>query len=431
MTNDKKIKVLVGISETYTREKIVRCFKHRDEYEVYEYDRERDGDVVDTSAYDFFWLEYEDLDFERLMMASEKSRRVLFNSYVIRKGLIRKAQIAFYLRKYLSKTPDSQLAKHLPDTFIFQLDYLDYIDEALNEVYEVEVALRENESIVKSVDNNSNQTTTKFILKSSMTNKGAEMLLFDRRCQLESFFQQRVDASEDETLDLREWVIQRYIQRPLLLPWYSNRKFHLRVYVVAVGNLNVYVYDNILALFSLDAYTCPNRLGDSSSHDLINMKSHITNTCVQLDNLKLDKSSCEFQRLENECVRKFWQLKLDENEMVSDSRKTTIFQSIVDCVGEIFKCLACEPTVFQPIANAFEIYGFDFLLDSDFNCFFLEANAFPDFKQTGDSLNDLIDCLFYQTVSLAGDNFFNVSKVCDPTNLKLAYSRNSNNSNKK
>ena len=38
-------------------------------------------------------------------------------------------------------------------------------------------------------------------------------------------------------------MIQDYIDRPLQLINYNKRKFHLRVYVVAVGNLNVYVYE--------------------------------------------------------------------------------------------------------------------------------------------------------------------------------------------
>jgi len=92
----------------------------------------------------------------------------------------------------------------------------------------------------------------------------------------------RIDESEDETLDLREWVIQEYIDNPLQLEAYKKRKFHLRVYVLAVGDLKVYVYEDILALFCMDSYTtgCTGLATNSKE-----MKSHITNTCFQLDNL--------------------------------------------------------------------------------------------------------------------------------------------------
>ncbi len=68
-------------------------------------------------------------------------------------------------------------------------------------------------------------------------------VLFDSRFQLETYFLNRINASEDEKLDLTEWVIQDYIDNPLQLINYNKRKFHLRVYVLAVGNLNVYVYE--------------------------------------------------------------------------------------------------------------------------------------------------------------------------------------------
>ncbi len=53
-----------------------------------------------------------------------------------------------------------------------------------------------------------------------------------------------------------------------------------------MGDLKVYVYEDILALFCLDSYDtdCTGLVTNSKE-----MKSHITNTCYQLDNLQPDE----------------------------------------------------------------------------------------------------------------------------------------------
>lgn len=60
----------------------------------------------------------------------------------------------------------------------------------------------------------------------------------------------------------------------------------------------------------------------------------------------------------------------------------------------------------QAIPNAFEIYGVDFMLDADLHVYLLEVNAYPDFKQTGDELSELIGRLFEQIVAIAVKPFF-------------------------
>jgi len=56
--------------------------------------------------------------------------------------------------------------------------------------------------------------------------------------------------------------------------------------------------------------------------------------------------------------------------------------------------------------NTFEIYGFDFLVDDLKNVYLLEANAFPDFQQTGNKLSYVISQMFDQIVNIAILPFF-------------------------
>ncbi len=56
-----------------------------------------------------YWLEYEDIDFEMLYRLTKESntKKILANSYCIRKGLLRKANFALFIQKYLSKVKES------------------------------------------------------------------------------------------------------------------------------------------------------------------------------------------------------------------------------------------------------------------------------------------------------------------------------------
>ena len=59
------------------------------------------------------------------------------SSYCIRKGLIRKAHLAFNTKKWVAKHPAGRLAAALPETWPLEVDDIDYIDEALCDVPEV------------------------------------------------------------------------------------------------------------------------------------------------------------------------------------------------------------------------------------------------------------------------------------------------------
>ena len=185
---------------------------------------------------------------------------------------------------------------------------------------------------------------TPFILKASILDKASELFIFTRQSDLEDFFTSKYDAEDDDDDEsiahVREWIVQRYVDKPKLLPAYGNRKFHLRVYVVAEGNLRVHVYDGILALFASLAYE-----RERPSYDRLR---HITNTCAQTDS--------SFK--EDDLVKEFFSL-----DGITETLRAKVFEQIKSIVAEIFTGLHSEMTIFQPLKNAFEIYGFDFLLD--------------------------------------------------------------------
>ena len=244
------------------------------------------------------WSSYESITFETIL----KNPRTLCNSYIFRKALIRKHFLATTVQTWLAKHPESILAKAVPKTYLLECDYADYLDEALNESYELRDALGEGKS---------------FILKPSMTDRGQGIRLFSTREELEGIFEEfDVDSEEEDGVmasQLRHFVVQEYISRPLLLQSVRpGRKFHIRASVVAFGAIKVWVWSEMLALFAGQMY-------DPSTSD---MGAHLTNTCLQ-DGPNKDEN-----------VLRFWSLPLSEEVLQG------VFTQICQITGEIFMAAA-------------------------------------------------------------------------------------------
>jgi len=326
-------------------------------------------ELSSTNSKTLFWLEYEDIDFDQMLLNPQSQ---LVNSYCIRKGLIRKANFNFNIQKYLSKNQNSILKKSIPETWYFEVMHIDYLDEALEEIFEVVKECKENDEKVNE------EEKVRFILKPSLGNKGAEIKIFDNIDQLRNVFEGNdhlekndgdeetddVDDDDDDDVDddddesifhIREWVIQRYISNPFLI---QNRKFHIRSYILAISNLQVYLYKDMLALFALNPYT---------PTDMNNTLSHLTNTCLQVKEISFRESNQ---------VKLFWDLSSskEENE-IGENDLEMIFNQIKLILHDCFDSIANEVTQFMPLENAFELFGFDFLVDQQKNVYLLEANS--------------------------------------------------------
>ncbi|KAL9610433.1 MAG: hypothetical protein Q9167_004858 [Letrouitia subvulpina] len=354
---------------------------------------------------------YEFVAFDHLL---EYPLSSLANCYVIRKALIRKHYLAHTIQSWLAKHPTSVLEEHVPLTVGFEVDYAEFLDEALIEAYEL------HEFFIQNEEREAGEKDW-WILKPSMSDRGQGIRLFSSQEELVKIFE---DWEEDEpsadgeseneadlsilssasattgesnlnadgviTSQLRHFVAQPYIA-PLLLLECAGRKFHIRAYVLCVGALRVYVYKDMLALFAAQPYKEPGVLPGNPEDNAetgrgpgIDMRAHLTNTCLQ-DGTR-----------EGSVVR-FWDL---ESSSLPTSALESIYDQICDATAEIFKAASAQPTNFQPLPNAFEVFGVDWLVDGHKKAWLLEVNAFPDFKQSGEEGHIVVEELWKGVLEL-------------------------------
>lgn len=375
---------------------------------------------------------------------------VFANSYCFRKALIRKHYLAATVEHWVAKQKQQLpqepslktvlLERHVKRSEAFELDYAEFLDDALTECWDLRASLARNEAAVDSGGSGETGGGKKewWILKPGMGDRGQGIRLFSKTAELEAIFEEwEVDESDEEEEEaedaadtddddgrrrqtkidnddgeraaahdpsavrashLRHFVAQPYLDPPLLLAS-DRRKFHVRVYVACVGatpEMEVFVFRDMLALFAAADYVSP----DTDSADL---RGHLTNTCLQVEmrrDERQQEEANEDSRMETEderpLVRTFWSLPLPRPTL------DAVFAQICDVTGEVFAAAATGGMAahFEPLANCFEAYGLDFLLTDDGDvgddgsddgavrvpvprAWLLEVNAFPDFRQSG------------------------------------------------
>ena len=148
-----RIPALVKIDAAYTHEKILRALQQfSDILDVQSVDSDEvpaEWRRIQHAPRKLLWMEYEDLPWESLIARGDPndSNRTVFNSYCIRKGLIRKAEFAYIVQKYLAKRPQSILHRAIPGTYLLEVDHPDYLDESLMDCFEVDEILTQNEQV--------------------------------------------------------------------------------------------------------------------------------------------------------------------------------------------------------------------------------------------------------------------------------------------
>ena len=292
-----------------------------------------DDAVTPPESCTFQFAEYERIDWQKVL-----SGRLRASSYCIRKGLSRKAQLAKYTKKYIDAVTMKKgsnecryLQRAIPKTIVIDTWSAFTVDtNALdcNTGLSLKQRIRSCLNVVgEAMVSNEFRS---WILKPSTMNKGVGI-------QIVHCIEEVEEALLDEK-DIREWVLQLYIDNPLLL---RRRKFHIRAYVLAVSSIKVYFYNDVLILCSGTKYT----------HDTSNIFAHITNTAYQSIDPNFSEEKCVL--LLNDLQR----ILVKDNICKSSEDAKVITESLLskmqNITGELFAAYRTEVGVFAPIEGKY------------------------------------------------------------------------------
>ncbi|KAG1881837.1 tubulin-tyrosine ligase family-domain-containing protein [Suillus tomentosus] len=371
------------------------------------------------------WSTYDAIDHD---LTHRNPDNVLSSSYTIRKALIRKHYLARCIHSYLTKHLDSVLKDAVPRTWDLEISYADELDEMWSD---------QLWDLGNEIDSDSSQW---WILKPGMADRGMGIRLFNSKDSLYQIFKEFEEYSEDEDQiddtsviisQLRHFVIQEYIPSPILLDPnerslgvsmlnppenLQGHKFHLRAYFVASGALQLFMYDRVLALFAAVPYISPRKRRDvnDDAPGNIDLTPHLTNTSLQIDrgekgvHLLDELSGCHILSGDD----------TDRGALFTPEDIENIKVQMGSVLAETFKAALEMPIHFQPLPNAFELYGVDFLVSHDstgldssgnsqiFQVKLLEINSEPAIELTGQRLHRILEDLFVAIEEVAILPFF-------------------------
>jgi tubulin--tyrosine ligase len=222
--DESKIYALVDYEDQYVQPLIISALKKRLPASTYELITSI-SQLPSLSSRLLQWVQYESIDFDHLM---DRSSTSVANAYVIRKALIRKHYLSTTIANWITKYPDSVLKQHVKPSAEFEVDYAEFLDDALVEAWDLKESWARNED-------KEERDREWWILKPGMSERGQGIRLFSTEEELTSIFEEWDPPSDDEeeeedarsdagndndgimTSQLRHFIAQPYIHPPLLL----------------------------------------------------------------------------------------------------------------------------------------------------------------------------------------------------------------------
>lgn len=313
----------------------------------------------------FIWTEWKKIDYFK------KYSKAIYNHLENNNAISNKKDMFHNMRSYyLQKGIDPFIA--LPITF------------HVTETYDSEYIKFE-----QMFETNKKQATNKniWIVKpGEFTNRGNGILISNSISDIKNYI------NMGKHKENRSFIIQKYIEHPLLI---NNRKFDIRCYSLCTS-----INKKLKAYFYKEGYIRTSST-EFSLKNLNNKFVHLTNDAIQINSKDYGKhepgnklSYQEFQRILDAEYANF---KVNfERDLLLQIKKL-----VADSILSVSKILDG-----QKLTNCIEIFGYDFMIDADFNIKLIEINTNPCLELTSPLLTRIIPNFVDDFIRISIDPIF-------------------------
>ena len=310
-----------------------------------------DTELLDVAAeqIDLVWVAGRDVPWMRVLSGTTSASVFYLRTAINRKADMHRAVEKYLTNKKLGK-PDSILRTAVPETHLIDL----------TELAEDDVDLREHLGDLKMLLHG-REGCPLWVLKASDSNRGQDVHLYTSADIGSEDMLRTISESQSTT-----WLLQKFVSEPLL---FRQRKFHLRVIAMAVGDLRVHVHRHVVVIPAFSSYE--NIVLD----DKVDKFAFLTNHCIQSSHA--DYKAGRFAMLLELCQDVFEAGLAPPGCSTPEILCDWLFDKICEVLAEVFAATQLSPTGFFPLAHCFELFGCDLMVDSEFNVWLLEINSGP------------------------------------------------------
>ncbi|MCQ2819594.1 MAG: tubulin--tyrosine ligase family protein, partial [archaeon] len=182
-------------------------------------------------------------------------------------------------------------------------------------------------------------------------------------------------------------IVQKYIESPLL---YKGRKFDIRIWVLITDSEGIFIFKE-------------GHLKATSE----NFDIDSNNEFVHLTNYSVQKHGTNFSKVEigNEISFAEFQAELNKNTNPVVNFRKEIYPKICNIIRLSYNSVRSKIGSYYG-RNCFEIFGYDFIIDTEFNPFLLEINTNPGLEESSPLIKMLVPRMIDDALKLTIDTKF-------------------------